>query len=398
MRVLATSDIHLGRKPTHRNSSLEGWAAIVACAKAQAVDVVVLAGDIIEHERAWMGIYGPLVEGLRDLAQASIKVIAVAGNHDWEIFPRLVKEQEEIVVLGSDGSWQAYDYKGVRFIGRSFATNHDITNPFETFDTEILKGSAMKLGILHTDFAVSSSEYAPTTSADFLHSDIDLWVLGHIHKPGFVIENKAFYCGSPFALDPGERGPHGVYILETEGNLGFKEPQFIPLSPVRYEMLEVPITAEQDTRAIQEALTSQIRSFASKTDHSGDLYIDLLFTGSRKDSVRFDEVVGTTEQEGYFLEVGRTKVYIRKSGDVTTLPLDLEALAASGGIDGILARLIREEKTIGELYHRLDQESYNTQGFRALTQEQLQPKQIEESARRSALRLLEAMVHQREEG
>jgi hypothetical protein len=91
-------------------------------------------------------------------------------------------------------------------------------------------------------------------------------------------------------------------------------------------------------------------------------------------------------------------VFVRKSDDATTLPLDLESLATSGGIDGILARLITEEKAIGEVYHQLDQESYNTQGFRALTQEQLQPEQIQEHARRSALRLLEAMVRQREEG
>jgi exonuclease SbcD len=398
MRVLATSDIHLGRKPTHRPSSLEGWAAVVACAKEQAVDVVVLAGDIIEHERAWMGIYGPLVEGLKELAQASIKVIAVAGNHDWQIFPRLVKEEENIVVLGSDGSWETYEHKGVRFVGRSFASSHDRKNPFERFDAKIFDKNLLTVGILHTDVAVSSSDYAPTIANDYLHSGIDLWVLGHIHKPGFVSENKAFYCGSPFALDPAERGAHGVYILETEGTLGFKEPLFIPLSPVRYEQLQVPITADQDTRAIQEVLTAQIRTFATETDHEGDLYLDLLFTGSRNDAVVLDEVVGTTDQEGYFLEVGRTKVFVRKSDDATTLPLDLESLATSGGIDGILARLITEEKAIGEVYHQLDQESYNTQGFRALTQEQLQPEQIQEHARRSALRLLEAMVRQREEG
>ena len=51
MRILACADIHLGRKPELAQSGHAAWDAIIQKALELAVDVVVLAGDVVEHER-----------------------------------------------------------------------------------------------------------------------------------------------------------------------------------------------------------------------------------------------------------------------------------------------------------------------------------------------------------
>ena len=38
--------------------------------------------------------------------------------------------------------------------------------------------------------------------------------LGHIHKPGILVENKAAFAGSPEPLDKTETGIHGAYYGE----------------------------------------------------------------------------------------------------------------------------------------------------------------------------------------
>ena len=40
--------------------------------------------------------------------------------------------------------------------------------------------------------------------------------LGHIHKPGILIENKMAYPGSPEPLDLTETGPHGYLLGELD--------------------------------------------------------------------------------------------------------------------------------------------------------------------------------------
>src|SRR5262245_40987018 len=104
-RLLFVGDIHLGRRPTGLPESLRelgvdpaeltpaaAWRAAVAIARDLRVDAVVLAGDVVDHADDRFEAYAHLEAGVRDLEAASIATVAVVGNHDVEVLPRLARQ------------------------------------------------------------------------------------------------------------------------------------------------------------------------------------------------------------------------------------------------------------------------------------------------------------------
>lgn len=392
MRILAASDIHLGRRPRHGSSGHEGWQLVVDKALELAVDVLLLAGDVIEHEKAWLSVYEPLVSGLRRLAEAKIRTIAVAGNHDWEIFGRLVAEEEQITVLGRGGTWEHVNHGGVRFIGWSFGQTHHDRNPFETFVPELV-GSALTIGVLHTDFGTSVSRYAPTQGRDYLSRAVRYWVLGHIHSGGPVIEGTALYCGSPFALDSSERGEHGVWLIEQESTASWKQPRFIPLSPLRYEEVAVDVTDLVEIEDVRSSLRKQVRSFADDLNFAGTLYVTIRFTGQLTTGLCLDAVMGDAAEEVSFpAKEGIACTVMPAYSDATTPMFDLERLAEGSGADALLARLLADEDLLLDLYRRFEAESYNASAYSALGEGRMSDQDALAEAKRAGLALLEAMA------
>lgn len=398
MRILAAGDIHLGRVPRHGSSHSSAWETVVSAAIEHRVDLLLLTGDVIQHEDHWLSAYGPLLGGLTRLKEAGILCIAVGGNHDWGVFPQLAKESDAIHILGEGGVWETYDYKGVRFLGWSFAASHQNTNPFEHFDQTLLEGADLTLGLLHTEVGSHRSFYAPTRTDDFLNSSVTLWALGHTHIPGFVVDKKAFYCGSPFALDPSEQGVHGAYLIERTSTTTWGEPTLIPLSPVRYESLEVDVTGLEHLNEVQAALRKAARTKAEEIDHLGDLYLTTTFTGALDPTLSLDSVMGSSEEdEGFAVTAGLT-CYIRaKTINRTTVKINLEELSGSKAIDGVLAALILNDEEIASLYRSCDTESWDSTGYAALTPTELTDDEALQKGREAAMTLLASMVAQRQE-
>ncbi len=85
MRVLHTADWHLGRKLKGRDRTpeiAEQLQKMLACARTQSIDAVLVAGDIFDS-------YNPSTEAIAaandfflGLHQARIPAVAIAGNHD----------------------------------------------------------------------------------------------------------------------------------------------------------------------------------------------------------------------------------------------------------------------------------------------------------------------------
>ena len=123
MRILACSDIHLGRICAVEGGDLSGssaWEAVVETAIAQEVDALVLAGDIVDNDNFWFEAYGPLLRGFERLNAARIAIIAVAGNHDSSISPKLIKEKPYVNILGSMESGSTLISKGCASLGGPF--------------------------------------------------------------------------------------------------------------------------------------------------------------------------------------------------------------------------------------------------------------------------------------
>src|SRR4030095_15964312 len=114
LEILAIGDLHLGRRPGRLPPGFDSadlspraaWRAAVAEARRRKVDAVLLLGDVVDDERAFFEAYSSLREQVRNLIDDGIQVVAIAGNHDVDVLPRLAREVPGLRVLGERGRWE----------------------------------------------------------------------------------------------------------------------------------------------------------------------------------------------------------------------------------------------------------------------------------------------------
>ena len=403
MKILATADIHMGRIPSvpdstrYRGSS--SFEAVVTKAIDLQVDVLLLLGDVVEQPKAWLSVYGPLNHGLEQLKQAEIQVIGVGGNHDYSVFPRLAKDNDAIRLLGLGGKWEVFSYKGVQFVGWSFPNEHVMDNPFNTFNEVSPHLDGLSLGLLHTDVTGEHSKYATTRKTDFQQSGVPLWMLGHIHQRMKLQTTEAYYCGSPYALDSSETGEHGVYLLQTVADAYWKEPEFIPLCPHRFEWFDVDVTDAPSIQEIQDRVTKSARTRASSCSFLEELYLKPRFIGALEPSLEIHKVFHSWEDSllGTMIHEGKTVHILDSWQDETTSKLDLVELSKASGALGHLASLIMNEAAIdalSEKYKDLDARSFNSTAFSLLENYQLDDSAYRNQTKKVAMQLLSVLAGQ----
>ena len=279
MRILATADIHIGRRSTRlppdadarTTSSAAAWSSIVDLAVAQQVDVVAIAGDLVDHDNRFYEALGPLERGLRRLAERGIDVVAVAGNHDYDVLPSLARSLPEgcLTLVGSGGRWERVTLRrGDRRLhvdGWSFPTRHVRENPLASRDLPPPPDGTPVLGMLHADLDSAGSSYAPVSLGSLHATPATFWLLGHVHCSAFFEREGlpgVLYPGSPNPMDPGEPGEHGVWMLElAAGQVPVRT--FVPLARVRYEMMDVDIT-DVSTDDLRQRLVQSMRARAAE--------------------------------------------------------------------------------------------------------------------------------------
>ncbi|MBA3276521.1 MAG: DNA repair exonuclease [Chloroflexia bacterium] len=259
-RVLCTGDVHIGRRASKVAGAYrcaDAWSAIIDLAIEEQVDLLAVSGDIVDKEPRSYEALGPLESGFQRLERAGIEAVAVSGNHDHDVLHALsgVADGRRLWMLGRGGTWERHTFTGadgsrLHVDGWSFPTEHVLDHPMQGYPAPASDGTPV-LGLLHGEVGVANSRYAPIRLDDLWAQQVDLWLLGHIHapkqftSPGGVI---AFYPGSPWAMDPGEPGVHGVWIAEFDASQPPRLAQRA-ISPVHFDRASVdlsPITGETD--------------------------------------------------------------------------------------------------------------------------------------------------------
>ncbi|MCK9287651.1 MAG: DNA repair exonuclease [Sphaerochaetaceae bacterium] len=409
MKILACSDIHIGRIPsipdTSLASSVSAWDAIVEQALDKHVDVVVLSGDVVDQDDAWFEAYGPLLKQLKRLQEHDIKVIAVAGNHDAKVFPKLAQESDAICMLGLGGMWEHLDYHGVRFIGWSFPSSSYRIDPFEQFDTGLLDFDGPILGLLHCDIGgqTGSSNYAPVNQFRIESISTPLWILGHIHA--HRTGKNWLYCGSPYALDPSEKNSHGAWFLDQNGS-NWNPPEFIQLCPYRFERCEVPLDTDTTADNVHGYLIQALESHAdtiAKEGFVGKLYCHLTFTGIVQPRFDLKSILKSELLDSLAIALDNL-IEIRPMGsyeDRTEIEIDLESLAKGVGPKAQLAHQLLTLNTSDKLVEQvreLEKSSFQTPAFFQLKSHAQvhEPEHILHIIRQAGMRLLRSMLAQGE--
>ncbi|MBI4882369.1 MAG: metallophosphoesterase [Planctomycetes bacterium] len=270
-KLLCVGDMHLGRTPSGLSEGVRSaldaslltparaWDAAVAAALELEVDAVLLAGDVVDDEEDFFEACGQLAAGVSRLARAGMRVIAVAGNHDVQVLPRLADALPEFHLLGRGGRWESVTIQGrdggeARVLGWSFPSPEVIASPLPL--PAALAGPPRAIGLVHCDRDQAASRYAPVRSADLLAAPVDAWLLGHVHKPDPLDgERPIGYLGSLSALDPSESGAHGPCLVEVLAARVLVTR--LPLAPLRFEPVEV------DAGGLSEAEELEARVIAA---------------------------------------------------------------------------------------------------------------------------------------
>jgi DNA repair exonuclease SbcCD nuclease subunit len=271
MKLLAVGDMHLGRRPARLPEELfaeadalspaGAWRRLVERAIEANVDAVVMAGDVVEREEDFYEAYRGLRQGVEKLADAGVRVLGVAGNHDVHVLPRLAEQLAGFELIGRAGQWQQCQLQArgetLTLHGWSFNERQVHRSPLAGWRPQ--PGPGPNLGLLHCDLDAAGSSYAPVTSAELQNAGLDAWLLGHIHKPHPLSpERPVGYLGSVSGLDPGEPGDHGPWCLTMEdGEIRALE-QWV-LAPLRWEGLDLNIGGLSNAGDGQTQLLESVR-------------------------------------------------------------------------------------------------------------------------------------------
>lgn len=272
-RILASGDLHIGRTSTRLAEALPpetaravtAWEALIEYATSNQIDLLILTGDIVDQNNRYWEAIGPLEKGLKRLMAAGIRTLAITGNHDYKVLPRLadsLKADGGFRLLGRDGQWQRETIQRegrplLHIDGWSFPTQVVQEDPVRSYRPAPADGVPV-LGVVHGDLGVPNSNYAPLGLDRLKAQPVAGWLLGHLHKPHLRDEGSPFilYPGSPQALDFGERGTHGPWQLTLDEGI-ITVPRQVPLSCCRYETLDCDVTGcEQDEQLVAAVLDS----------------------------------------------------------------------------------------------------------------------------------------------
>lgn len=259
MRFLHTADWHVGRTIRGRSRLDEFEQAlgeVVDIARTEAVDCVLVAGDIHDQRAVTADADRLIFETLIALHEAGIPVVAIPGNHDsaarLSAFAPLLErvgtravarmrppDKGGMVSVGSRDGTETAMVACLPFVSpRRFADAaglfDDLSGGYVNFDEQmgILLGiyenafrrDAVNVVLGHLFVAgaqPSGSEREVTIGADYavtaarLPTTASYIALGHIHKPQRVrgAASETRYAGSLLQLDFGERGQQKSVVL-----------------------------------------------------------------------------------------------------------------------------------------------------------------------------------------
>lgn len=429
--VLCAADLHLGRRAAlsgrwdgGRLSATDAWLRLVDRAVAEAVDLVVLAGDVIDQLNRSFEAWGPMERGVASLREAGIPVVAVAGNHDHDTLHDVATEVggSTLTVLGRGGRWERWTLRSddgsarLHVDGWSFPDGRWQDDPTSSYDPASLGApdGVPVLGLLHADLDQTRSVYGPVTTTRLRSLPAVAWVLGHIHVPSLRDDPGVppiLYPGSLQALDAGETGPHGAWRLEIRDGraTGFRH---IALSSVRYDTVDVDVDGIEDDAALNARVRQTLRAHLDErsTESSGPLHLlhcRVRLTGRTPLHGRIGEVLERLDDFAPSDDTGLRLAVDGRPAIATRPALDLEALARGADAPALLARLLLdpetgirvEEADVAALLDRASRAAANVAARSQYSTTGLQPLDLDPSStrvaagvRRQAARLLDALM------
>ena len=324
MKLLHSADWHLdspifGRTPEQsallRESLLQLPHKIVAAAKAENCDLMLLSGDLFD---------GPCTpESLQALKTAlkevQIPVFISPGNHDFvgAASPWLTESWPENVHVFTSRTVESFAVTALncRVYGAAFLASED-TGLLENFHTQ--GEETWHLGVFHGDPTMVGSPYGPITTEQVKASGLSYLALGHIHKGGsFQADNTlCAWPGCPMGRGFDELDAKGVNIVTLDHGCTMR---FLPLDTPRFYDWEL------------EAGSDAAATLASHLPGAGSLDFYRITLTGESEPIDCDALLAQFSQF--------PNLQLR---DRTVPPIDLWASAGSDTLEGTYFEMLKQ--------------------------------------------------------
>lgn len=202
-----------------RHSTRQALTNLVDYALENAIDFVVIAGDLYDGDWPHFATGLFFVQEMARLGRAGIPVYVLHGNHDAasQITRRLVLPENVSVFPAKAPHTHLIRAHHVALHGQSFATAA-VTNNLARGYPEARPG-CFNIGVLHT--AASGRDghaaYAPCQPADLLAKGYDYWALGHVHAREVLHEfPHIIFAGNLQGRSIRETGAKGFTVVTVE--------------------------------------------------------------------------------------------------------------------------------------------------------------------------------------
>ena len=268
MRVLHTSDLHLGKRlgeaSLHEDQRyiLDQIKDILVDKKC---DALVISGDVYQRSDPSAESMELFSSFIYDVSKLNIKVMAVSGNHDSGLrlsyFSKLVRDNGIFISDVFSGDIEKVTLNGVDdvrvnffllpFIRPSDVKKYYPTSDLASFNAEVktvidridIDPEEINILIAHqyiTGSVTSESEDSYIGGLDNVDSNIfdkfDYVALGHLHRPQFVNNERIRYSGSPlkYSISEADDVKSCVVVdLKSKNEIAIETVDLVPLHNVR---------------------------------------------------------------------------------------------------------------------------------------------------------------------
>lgn len=251
-----------------RGATRKALANLVALAIEEAVDFVLIAGDLYDGEwkDAGTGLY--FVRQMARLREANIPVYLIAGNHDAQ--NKMTKElrfPDNVTIFPHRKPGTArIERLNVVIHGQSYATG-DVRENLAAGYPEAA-GDAFHIGMLHTCGAGAEGHapYAPCTVAQLAGKGYQYWALGHVHTAQVLSEDPPMvFPGNIQGRHIREAGPRGCLLVQVNERHETAR-TFVPLDVMRWTLCEIDAAGAESRGEVLERFAKRLPALLAEND------------------------------------------------------------------------------------------------------------------------------------
>lgn len=270
-RFLHCADVHLdsgfaglpqaalGADPRLANATRAAFAGLVDLALAEAVDFLLIAGDLYDGPWRDVGTAFFVRDQMRRLREGGIPAFLIKGNHDADsrVADSLPPPANLTVFPADRAATHCLDTLRVAIHGRSFASRH-VGEDFVRSYPGPLPGW-FNIGLLHTsaDGRPGHDAYAPCTTESLAAFGYHYWALGHVHAAERLADTPPIvFPGCLQGRHARESGPKGAMLVTVaDGDVAL---DFRPLDAVRWAMLDITLDGCEARADADAAVTAAL--------------------------------------------------------------------------------------------------------------------------------------------